>query len=373
MDADGIFQKLNSHQMQAVLDESPAALVNAGVGSGKTTVLTAKICYLHDKKGVPYSDMAVITFTNKAADEIRERLGAAEEDFPWLGTFHSVAMRMLQKILPVPSLSYTQTFTVMDPGDLLETAAGLIADNNFKIKYLNKLDKRLESYRAGQRLFGIMKKEDDIGLLWESIRAEMKKRNCMDFDDLLINASLLLKQQGSFVKWVIVDEFQDCDSLQLSFIRALMGKDARLFVVGDPNQSIYGWRGGKQDSFAELKNEFHAKEFTLPINYRSSATILEAASHFLQDPSGLSGVRDPGCGIVSAAIITLLWKRTLWRKASGVCTNRASPGGILPCFTGCSASPNCRPPYSGVRAFPSVFPSEKPSRIFPPCNGLYVF
>lgn len=297
MDAAGILEKLNPHQMQAVLDEGPAALVNAAVGSGKTTVLAAKVFFLHEQKGVPFSDMVVITFTNKAADEIKERLNASAEDLIWLGTFHSVAMRMLQTVLPVQSLGYTPSFTLMDPGDLLETAAGLIAENGLKIKFENKLDKRLETFRAGRRLFGAMKKEDDIALLWEHLQAEKKKRNSMDFDDLLINAVLLLPGIKSFAKWVIVDEFQDCDNLQFSFIRSLTGKETRLFAVGDPNQSIYGWRGGKPDIFAEFKEEFHAKEFALPLNYRSNATILEAARYFLQDRSELTGVREPGCGI----------------------------------------------------------------------------
>lgn len=297
MDATMLMQKLNSRQLEAVLDESPAALVNASVGSGKTTVLAAKVFHLHENSGVPFSDMVVITFTNKAADEIKDRLRASPEELPWLGTFHSVAMRMLQTILPVQDLGYTPSFTLMDPGDLLETAVGLIAENGFKIKYTNKLNKRLESFRAGQRLFGVMKKEDDIALLWECIQTEKKKRNSMDFDDLLTNAALLLNEKDSFSRWVIVDEFQDCDSLQLSFIRSLMGKETRFFAVGDPNQSIYGWRGGKQELFSEFKKEFNAKEFALPLNYRSSATILEAAGIFLQDRSELTGVREPGSGI----------------------------------------------------------------------------
>jgi DNA helicase-2/ATP-dependent DNA helicase PcrA len=297
MEPSGILEKLNPFQTEAVLDESPAALVNAAVGSGKTTVLAAKVFHLHENKGVPFSDMVVITFTNKAADEIKERVRASAEDLPWLGTFHSVAMRMLQTALPVQNLGYTASFTLMDPGELLETAESLIAEKKLKIKYINKLDKRFEAFRAGQRLFGAMKKEDDIAPLWELIQTEKKSRNCMDFDDLLTNAALLLQDRDNFAKWVIVDEFQDCDSLQLMFIRSLMGKETRLFAVGDPNQSIYGWRGGKRDIFTEFKKEFSAREFALPLNYRSSSTILEAARYFLQDRSELAGVREPGCGI----------------------------------------------------------------------------
>ncbi|MEI6100787.1 MAG: ATP-dependent helicase [Eubacteriales bacterium] len=288
-------QKLNVHQKQAVLDDSHCALVNAVVGSGKTTVLTAKVLYLRHRQ-VPLTEMAVITFTNKAADEIRERLNG--NTMPWMGTFHSVAMRLLQTALPVDTLGYTPSFTVMDPDELLEAAIGLIAQKKLSIKYTNKLPQRLESYRAGNSLFGVMKTPDDIGRLWELLQQEKHRQNRMDFDDLLSNASRLLAAKPGFIKWVIVDEFQDCDDLQLSFIRSLSGPDTQLFVVGDPSQSIYTWRGGKPRIFSEFKKEFLAVEYSLPLNYRSSGTILSAAKQFLHPDTDLSGVREPGSKIV---------------------------------------------------------------------------
>ena len=142
-------QRLNEYQKAAVFDESNACLVNANVGSGKTTVLITKVMYLHYEKQIPYEQMVVLTFTNKAADEIKERLYALEpeitEEQLWgFGTFHSVCLTMLKKMLPVENLGYTKEFMVMDPDEELEMAEQLILTYQLKIKYKNRLKKRLE-------------------------------------------------------------------------------------------------------------------------------------------------------------------------------------------------------------------------------------
>lgn len=300
---DDMLQRLNRYQRQAVLDESPAALVNANVGSGKTTVLISKVFYQHMVLQVPLKEMVVLTFTNKAANEIRERMIAAdpqvkEEDMPWFGTFHSVAMRMLQTVLPVETLRYTKSFTVLDPDELNEMAERLITEHGFKIKYRSKLSKRLEAFAAGQLLYGVMKQADDIAKLWDCIIGEKVAQNKMDFDDLIRNAAQLLNCCDFAPKWVIVDEFQDCDSLQLEFIRATMSAGTKLFAVGDPNQIIYSWRGSSKNIFTGFIREVSARELSLPLNYRSSNTILEAAKCFLENRSDLEGIREPGCGII---------------------------------------------------------------------------
>ncbi len=300
---DNLLQKLNAEQSQAVLDESRAALVNANVGSGKTTVLIAKVLYQHLQRQIPLADMVVLTFTNKAASEIKNRMIAADpdagdEDMPWFGTFHSVAMKMLQTILPVAELGYTADFSVLAPDEEVEMAERLIAEHGLRIKYQKKLTKRLEAYRSGQTLYGVMKLEDDIGRLCDFIALEKKRQNQMDFDDLIYNATRLLKKGDWSPKWIIIDEFQDCDGSQLALIQALASEATRLFAVGDPNQIIYSWRGGSQNVFAKFKRECQAKEFSLSLNYRSSATILDAAKCFLEERCELTGVREPGSGIV---------------------------------------------------------------------------
>lgn len=286
-----------------MLDESQAVLVNAAVGSGKTTVLIAKALYEHAARGVPLREMAVLTFTNKAADEIRERMRAAapdagDEETAWFGTFHSVALRLLQQALPVEALGFTPSFAVLAPDEELELAERLIGTHGLCVKYRNKLTKRLEAFASGRSLYGVMKREDDIGRLCELLAAEKLRLNAMNFDDLLKNAARLLRSAGWSPRRVIVDEFQDCDALQTELLRAMASPETKLFVVGDPNQVIYSWRGGGRDIFRRFAAEFGATELSLPVNYRSSATILEAAKFFLEDRSQLEGVRDPGAGIV---------------------------------------------------------------------------
>ena len=161
-------QRLNEYQKAAVFDESNACLVNANVGSGKTTVLITKVMYLHYEKQIPYEQMVVLTFTNKAADEIKERLYALEpeitEEQLWgFGTFHSVCLTMLKKMLPVENLGYTKEFMVMDPDEELGMAEQLILTYQLKIKYKNRLKKRLEQKNS--------KYQDDI----EKLKADKEE------------------------------------------------------------------------------------------------------------------------------------------------------------------------------------------------------
>lgn len=297
--------RLNPYQKEAVLDESPACIVNANVGSGKTTVLISKVQYLHHVKKVDYEEMAVLTFTNKAADEIKSRLLAAEPELPveklrGFGTFHSTALYYLREYLPVEKLGYTRDFLVIDPEEELELALDLIRQHKLKIKYKNRLKKRLESAMAvrGEEK-KVSKYQDDIFELVRLLREESQDK--MTFFDLLENANLLLgEENGNSLspKWVIVDEVQDSDSQQLVFLDRLVSRGASLFAVGDPNQVIYSWRGSAFQIFYTLKHKYQAKELTLPINYRSSSSILEAARCFLQNGSPLTGVREPGNKII---------------------------------------------------------------------------
>ena len=299
--------RLNPYQREAVLDESPACVVNANVGSGKTTVLITKIQYLHHIKKVGYEDMTVLTFTNKAADEIKSRLLAAEPELPadklrGFGTFHSTALYYLREFLPVEDLGYSKEFLVIDPEEELELAYDLIRQHKLKIKYKNRLKKRLESAMAvREEEKKVSKYQDDIYELAGLLKEEKAKQDKMTFFDLLENANFLLKeaeQKSVSPKWVIIDEVQDSDTQQLVFTDRLISRGASLFAVGDPNQVIYSWRGSAFQIFYTLKHKYQAKELTLPINYRSSTSILEAARCFLQNGSPLTGVREPGSKII---------------------------------------------------------------------------
>ena len=289
--------KLNPYQKEAVLDESPACLVNANVGSGKTTVLTAKVRYLCEQKGVAPKDLMVLTFTNKAANEIRERLEnltGKEEDL-WFGTFHSVALRMLQTILPVEELGYTKEFQVCIPEEEMQMAQQLITEQNLQIKYKNRLKKRLDQSRQKS---GRKPKDygDDFERLCTLLEEEKKKQNKMTYEELILHTGQLLQSHPEILRplWLIIDEVQDCDQSQLDLLDSLMGKDSHLFAVGDPNQVIYSWRGSAFQIFFQLKNRYQAMELSLPINYRSSGTILSAARRFLQNGSTLEGVKSEG-------------------------------------------------------------------------------
>lgn len=290
--------ELNKEQLEAVQDESNACLVNANVGSGKTTVLISKIRYLYEKKGVSLKDMMVLTFTNKAADEIRERLEPEKlesGETPWFGTFHSVALRMLQTILPVEELGYKSDFQVCLPEEELELAGQLIRQYNLNIKYKNRLKKRLEqagrSTTAGKKEY-----QDDFAELFRILEEEKKKQNKMTYEDLLKNTIELLRSHPEIRRpdWIIIDEVQDCDRTQLALLEQLKKPETHLFAVGDPNQVIYSWRGSAFQIFYQLRNRYQARELTLSVNYRSSGNILAVSRRFQQNGSSLEGVREAG-------------------------------------------------------------------------------
>ena len=287
-------QRLNEYQKAAVFDESSACLVNANVGSGKTTVLITKVMYLHYEKQIPYEQMVVLTFTNKAADEIKERLYALEpeikEEQLWgFGTFHSVCLTMLKKMLPVENLGYTKEFMVMDPDEELGMAEQLILTYQLKIKYKNRLKKRLEQKNS--------KYQDDIEKLKALLKEEKRRQDKMTFDELLENTCNLVKmseQKMDDISWIIVDEVQDSDEKQLELIDCLKKPQTCFFAVGDPNQVIYSWRGSAFHIFYQLKTKYQATELTLPVNYRSSSEILAVARCFMQQGGTLQGGRESG-------------------------------------------------------------------------------
>ena len=314
MDWEREWERLNPYQREAVTNENTACLVSANVGSGKTTVLTAKILYLHEVKHVSYRNIMVLTFTNRAAAEIRERLVSADpavtpEETENFGTFHGVALGLLKKRLPVENLGYTKDFMVMEPDEELELAHALIAEKKLKIKYKNRLRKRLsEAERVSAA--GAAGGQDDLEILAELLTEEKIRRNKMTFSDLMKNACLLMAEvrgENGFseenecsrnIQWVIVDEVQDCDGKQLEFIDCFMTGGAKLFAVGDPNQVIYSWRGSAFNLFYTLKTRYQAAELSLPVNYRSSNEILEAARCFQQNGGALEGTRGGGEKIV---------------------------------------------------------------------------
>lgn len=295
--------QLNRYQQEAVLDDSNTCLVNANVGSGKTTVLIEKIRYLHEEKQVPFSDMCVLTFTNKAAGEIRERMNSQfptkeESEMMLFGTFHGVALRMLQEYLPVEELGFREEFQVMTPEEELEMALQLTTQQGLKIKYKNRMKKRLD--QEGRTDSRPVRYQDDWPQLMELLKEEKRKENKMTYRELLQNATQLLQSHPEKIslQWIIIDEVQDCDQLQMAFLEQLKKPETHLFAVGDPNQVIYSWRGSVFQIFPLLRMKYQARELSLPVNYRSTGTILEAAKRFLQNGAQLEGCREEGQKIV---------------------------------------------------------------------------
>ena len=221
------------------------------------------------------------------------------EQVQGFGTFHSVALRLLKNRLPVEDAGWTKEFTVMDPDEETDLALDIIAEHGLKVKYRNRLKKRLEQERQAY-LSGKTESryKDDLFRLYPLLEREKRRQNKMSFADLLEVCTGLLRVEKKAETevwrpaWIIVDEVQDSDLLQLDFLAALRDYgDAKLFAVGDPNQVIYSWRGTGENMFFLLKHRFGAKELSLPVNYRSSASILEAANRFLQFGSGIQGSR----------------------------------------------------------------------------------
>lgn len=278
---------LNAWQLRAVFAQDDAALVRAQVGSGKTAVLVHKVLWLHLCHAVPLCDMAVLTFTNKAANEIRERICTLAqigterlrgEDTWLIGTFHGVARALLQKSLAIERTGWSRNFSVLDETQRAELWQRLIDQNHLNIGYVNKLPARMEALRRGKLRYGGMKSDDDLQELHLLAKRERQRINALDFDDLIELAVELLPRAGNpRPKWVIVDEFQDCEPRELQMLRNLRGDSAKFFAVGDPMQVIYAWRGSSPKLFDKVQDEFGCVQYSLPVNYRSTLHILAAA------------------------------------------------------------------------------------------------
>lgn len=281
------FRRLDVHQQRAVLRPDRALAVRAQVGSGKTTVLVHRILAIHLLDGVPLERIAVLTFTRKAAGEIRERLarsgGVAPESLRLVGTFHGVARRLLEDDLPLESVGRRPGFEILHDEARDRWLQKLIDEHGLRIAYRKRLPRRVEAFRQGRARYGAMKRDDDIEELVRLYAEARVTGNALDFDDLVdltIELAPALPSERRPAH-VTVDEFQDSDGRLVDFLAALGGGRAATFVVGDPNQTIYSWRGTQACEFERYVREFGAKELTLPVNYRSSASIVGAASRLL--------------------------------------------------------------------------------------------
>ncbi|MCF0150893.1 MAG: UvrD-helicase domain-containing protein [Firmicutes bacterium] len=295
--------KLNQQQYEAATTVDGALLVLAGAGSGKTGTMTHRIAYMVKEKGIsPWSILAV-TFTNKAAKEMRERIEAliGSVNGMWIQTFHSAALRILRT--DAEMIGFSKSFTVYDPVDQKAVIKNLIKEYGLDEKkcapaYVlseisNAKEKEIgpEAYARNHK--GEFRYEELIRL-YQGYDAALKNNNAMDFDDLILNTvrlfetcpQVLAQWQNKF-KYIMVDEYQDTNMLQYKMIRLLAGGSGNLCVVGDDDQCIYQWRGADIRNILEFEKDFPgAKVIKLEQNYRSTGNIIEAAHSVIRRNQG---------------------------------------------------------------------------------------
>lgn len=294
---------LNPRQIEAVCNTGGHTLVFAGAGSGKTRVLTTRIAFLVLETGTPPEDILAVTFTNKAAREMRERVEAV---LPggiggiWLGTFHSICARILRADIEKLGEEYGSGFVIYDTGDQMGVikrclAARQLSDENGlagTLRFLIERFKRDGDFPPTPQSFE--PNEKNAGMKLELIRAydeEMKKANALDFNDLLMLTDRLLRaDKGALKKYrgrfrhILIDEYQDTNSMQYNFVRMLGENNAEVFAVGDDSQSIYAWRGAELENILRFPEDFKgAKVVRLTQNYRSTARIIKASNSLISN------------------------------------------------------------------------------------------
>lgn len=294
-----ILETLNSKQREAASITDSHVRIIAGAGSGKTRVLMARIVYLVKECGVFPNRIMAITFTNKATNEMKERLMAQlgkEALAVRISTIHSLCVRILRE--DADAIGYPRSFTILDSDDQKQILRPIYKAMDLDIKELN-MNKVLgmisgyksEDFSPVQALeMAFTKEQENIAHIYEKYEEKRKEMKAMDFDDLLREAHhLLQKEEAVRTKWqnrldyIHVDEFQDVDPIQYSIIRMLTGPHAFLCVVGDPDQTIYTWRGASVDIILRFDKDFQpCKSVILDQNYRSTQPILDASNALIQ-------------------------------------------------------------------------------------------
>ena len=292
-----MFDKLNEQQIEAVKHIDGPCLVIAGAGSGKTKVLTTRIANLLEQ-GISDKNILAITFTNKAAKEMRERLnGLVPNNHVFVGTFHSFGLKIIRE--NVDNLGMNKNFTILDSEDVLSLIKKIMKEKGIDTK-------ELSPYYVRSRI-SFIKNEDlsdaeiekylnsplekiIIEIYYEYVKL-LKKNNSVDFDDLLLlpvelfrkNKEILDKYQERY-RYILVDEYQDTNEVQYRLSKMLASKYENIFVVGDPSQSIYGFRGANFRNILDFEHHFKdTKVVMLKQNYRSTKNILEAANSVIKN------------------------------------------------------------------------------------------
>lgn len=297
-------QKLNEKQFKAVTTSSQYCRVIAGAGSGKTRVLTNRFVYLLDERRVYPNQILAITFTNKAAGEIKKRITHFLPDINParlnVFTFHSFCLRFLKKEIEI--LGIPQNFIIIDEDDQKALLKRILKAEGYNAK--SQIYKELPGYISYQKNLGLY--PDNVVIkshnpsekeklhFYKLYQEELERSDQLDFDDLLLRTLEILanypnirNKWKTYYKHILIDEFQDTNDIQYDIVRYLMGEDTCLYVVGDPDQTIYTWRGANQNILINMPKVFDSVEtIILDENYRSTAPILDAANKLIEFNKG---------------------------------------------------------------------------------------
>ena len=297
---------LNPMQQEAVLHTEGPLLILAGAGSGKTRALTHRVAYLIEEKGVAPWNILAITFTNKAAGEMRERVNSLVEygaDSVWVSTFHSLCVRILRRF--IENLGYDSSFSIYDTDDQKTLMKQIFKNLDINTKQykergvlgiISAAKNELispEEFAMNARISGTFR-DQKIAELYREYQTQLKKNNALDFDDLLVktvelfdnNPEILDYYQEKF-RYIMVDEYQDTNTAQFRLVSQLAKKYGNICVVGDDDQSIYSFRGANIRNILNFEETFPgARVIKLEQNYRSTRTILNAANGVIRNNSG---------------------------------------------------------------------------------------
>jgi DNA helicase-2/ATP-dependent DNA helicase PcrA len=289
-------QALNPEQREAVLHINGPLLILAGAGSGKTRVITSRIAYLVGDGHARPEEILAVTFTNKAAEEMRARVESllgSDCSRMWVSTFHSLCARLLRR--EAPAIGLSRDFVIYDSSDQLtvvkQALKALHVDDGYvqpraALSRISHAKNRMESPEAMATSAGWSRRDEQIGRIYAYYLNALGESNALDFDDLLLKTVDLFEQAASVrakyarqFRFVMVDEYQDTNRPQYMLIRRLAEAHRNLAVVGDPDQSIYKWRGADLRNILDFESDFpEAATVKLERNYRSTQVILDAAS-----------------------------------------------------------------------------------------------
>ena len=295
-----LVQNMNENQLKAILKTQGAVMVIAGAGSGKTRVLTNRIAYLIAEKNVLESNILAITFTNKAAKEMKERiysLVGETSKYIWINTFHSMCVRILRQHIDL--LGYNKNFTILDTSEQKTIIKNIVKELNLSedsyqpnniLKIISNSKNSMISVNEmkAKARFGFMK---NVAEIYEYYQKYLKKNSVLDFDDLMLKTIVLFEKhpevlaiyQNKF-EYIHVDEYQDTNVIQYKLIKMLSEVHKNICVVGDDDQSIYSWRGACSDNIINFEKDYEDVEVIfLDQNYRSNSTILDAANAVIKN------------------------------------------------------------------------------------------